>query len=89
MASDIPGYREVLEPAASVSVPPEDTDALVRAIVELVEDEPRREAMGAAARELAVERYSWPRIARRLEEIYEHVAGLAPRADAGGEARAA
>jgi phosphatidylinositol alpha-mannosyltransferase len=89
VASDIPGYREVLEPAASVAVPPEDTDALVRAIVELVEDELRREAMGAAARELAVERYSWPRIARRLEEIYEHVTGLAPRADAGGEARAA
>ena len=89
VASDIPGYREVLEPAASVAVPPEDTDALVRAIVELVEDEPRREVMGAAARELAVERYSWPRIARRLEEIYEHVTGLAPRADAGGEARAA
>jgi phosphatidylinositol alpha-mannosyltransferase len=89
VASDIPGYREVLEPAASVAVPPGDTNALVRAIAELVEDEPLRAGMGAAARELAVERYSWPRIARRLEEIYERVAGLAPRADAGGEARAA
>src|SRR5918992_2005167 len=72
VASDIPGYREVLEPAAAVSVPPDDVDALVRAVEQLVEDEPRREAMGEAARELAVERYSWPRIARRLEEIYEH-----------------
>jgi phosphatidylinositol alpha-mannosyltransferase len=89
VASDIPGYREVLEPAVSVVLPPDDTDALVQAVAELVEDEPRRAAMGAAARELAVERYSWPRIARRLEEIYERVAGLAPRADAGGEARAA
>jgi phosphatidyl-myo-inositol alpha-mannosyltransferase len=89
VASDIPGYREVLEPAASVAVPPEDTGALVRAIVELVEDEPKREAMGAAARELAVECYSWPHIARRLEEIYERVAGLEPGANAGGEARAA
>jgi phosphatidylinositol alpha-mannosyltransferase len=89
VASDIPGYREVLEPAVSVAVPPEDTNAFVRAVAELVEDEPGRAAMGAAARELAVERYSWPRIARRLEEIYERVAGLSPRADAGGEARAA
>jgi len=89
VASDIPGYREVLEPAVSVVLPPDDTYALVQAVAELVEDEPRRAAMGAAARELAVERYSWPRIARRLEEIYERVAGLAPRADAGGEARAA
>jgi hypothetical protein len=45
--------------------------------------------MGAAARELAGERYSWPHIARRLEEIYARVAGLEPGADAGGEARAA
>ena len=73
----------------SVAVPPEDTNALVGAVAALVEDEPRRAAMGAAARELAVERYSWPRIARRLEEIYEHVAGLAPAADVGGEAQAA
>jgi phosphatidyl-myo-inositol alpha-mannosyltransferase len=88
VASDIPGYREVLDPAVSVSVPPEDTDALVRATVALVEDEPRRAAMGAAARELAIERYSWGRIARRLEEIYEQVTGAA-RAEMGGEARAA
>jgi phosphatidyl-myo-inositol alpha-mannosyltransferase len=89
VASDIPGYREVLEPEASVAVPPDDTEALVRAIAELVADEPRRTAMGAAARELAVERYSWPRIARRLEEIYEQVADGALRADVRGEARAA
>jgi phosphatidylinositol alpha-mannosyltransferase len=89
VASDIPGYREVLEPAVSVAVPPEDTDALVRAVAELVEDEPRRAEMGAAAREHAVERYSWSRIARRLEEIYERVAGIAPPADADGEAQAA
>ena len=42
---------------------------------ELVEDEPRREALGEAARKLAIERYSWPEIARRLEAIYERVTG--------------
>jgi phosphatidylinositol alpha-mannosyltransferase len=91
VASDIPGYREVLEPGASIAVPPEDTDAIVRAVVELVDDEHRRAAMGAAARELAIERYSWPRIARRLEEIYERVVGAGgeARAGVGGEARAA
>jgi phosphatidyl-myo-inositol alpha-mannosyltransferase len=74
VASDIPGYRDVLEPAASVSVPPDDPQALVEAVARLVADEPRREAMGEAARALAVERYSWSRIAERLEEIYEQVA---------------
>jgi phosphatidyl-myo-inositol alpha-mannosyltransferase len=89
VASDIPGYREVLDPAASVAVPPGDTEALVRAIAELVEDEPRRSALGGAARAIAVERYSWPQIARRLEEIYEQVAGGAPDARLDDEVRAA
>ena len=73
VASDIPGYREVLRPDAAVGVPPNDTATLVDAVSELVADEPRRAQMGEAARELAVERYSWPTIARRLERIYEDV----------------
>jgi phosphatidylinositol alpha-mannosyltransferase len=81
VASDIPGYREVLDPAASVAVPPGDEAALVDAIAELVADEPSRERMGAAARDLALERYSWPGIARRLEDIYASLGG--------GEVRAA
>jgi len=83
VASDIPGYREVLEPEASVAVPPDDVAALVEAVCTLVEDEPRREAMGQAARDIAVGRYSWPEIAQRLDRIYESVIG------ASGEARAA
>ena len=76
VASDIPGYREVLDPAASVAVPPDDPDALVDAVAGIVSDEERRCALGEAAREIAVERYSWPRIAGRLGEIYEQVAGV-------------
>ena len=70
VASDIPGYREVLRPAVAVPVRPDDPDALVEAVAGLVADEPSRERMGEAARTLAVEQYSWPRIASRLEEIY-------------------
>lgn len=76
VASDIPGYREVLTPEAAVSVPPDDPAALTEAVCALVDDEPRREALGAAARALAVERYAWPAIAARLEEIYASVTGL-------------
>ena len=89
VASDIPGYREVLEPAASVAAPAGNTDALVDAVADLVADEPRRAAMGAAARELAIERYSWPRLAQRLEAIYERVTGIGPVSTAEGEVRAA
>ncbi len=76
VASDIPGYREVLDASASVAVRPGDERALVDAVCDLVSDEPRREQLGRAARELAIERYSWPRIARRLEDVYRQVTGL-------------
>jgi phosphatidylinositol alpha-mannosyltransferase len=77
IASDIGGYREVIEPGTAVLVPPGEPEALADAIVALFEDEDRRRAIGEAARKLAVERYSWDRIARRLAEIYEEVAGAA------------
>lgn len=76
VASDIPGYREVLTPETAVPVPPGDPAALADAVCGLVADEPRRAAMGEAARKLAVDLYSWPGIARRLERIYAEVTGL-------------
>ncbi len=76
IASDIPGYREVLDPRAAVTIPPGDPKLLADAVCALVADEPRRCALGVAARELAVDRYSWPVLARRLEEIYGRVTGI-------------
>jgi phosphatidyl-myo-inositol alpha-mannosyltransferase len=80
VASDIAGYRDVMSPEAGVLVPSGDPAALAGAVVELLDDEPRRRALGAAARELARERYSWDDIARRLLGIYELVTGRAPAA---------
>jgi phosphatidylinositol alpha-mannosyltransferase len=74
VASDIDGYREVMTEEAGVSFPPGDERALADAVIGLLEDEPRRATLGEGARRLAVERYSWDDIARRLVEIYE-VAG--------------
>ena len=77
IASDIEGYREVVTPETAVAVATGDSGALAEAVEALLGDEPRREAMGAAARALARERYGWPDIAPRLEGIYERVAGTA------------
>ena len=74
VASDIPGFADVATPQAAVLVPPGDEAALVDAIADLLADEPHRVAMGRAARELALERYSWSDIAQRLEELYERAA---------------
>jgi phosphatidylinositol alpha-mannosyltransferase len=73
VASDIEGYREVVTPETSVAVPPDDVPALVDAVERLLADEPRRVAMGQAARHLAEDRYSWSDIAGRLETVYERV----------------
>src|SRR5438876_444827 len=71
VASDIDGYREVMTKEAAVSFPAGDERALTEAVVGWLEDEPRRAALGAGARRLAIERYSWDDIGRRLVEIYE------------------
>ncbi len=81
VASDIPGYREVTTPETAVSVVPNDPAALTEAVAALLADEPRRVAMGVSARALAIDRYAWSDIARRLEGIYERViAGEGARA---------
>jgi phosphatidyl-myo-inositol alpha-mannosyltransferase len=74
VASDIPGYRGVMAPSAGVLVPPGEPRAVAGAVEELLADEPRREQLGGAARELAISKYSWDDIAGRLTEIYEELA---------------
>jgi phosphatidylinositol alpha-mannosyltransferase len=71
VASDISGYRGVMEPEAGRLVPPGDPVALAEAVVTLLGDEREREQLGRSARTIAVERYSWDTIAKRLVEIYE------------------
>jgi len=73
VASDIDGYRDVMTPETGVTFPPGDEAALVDTVAALLADEPRRRALGEGARRLAVERYSWDDVARRLQAIYERV----------------
>jgi phosphatidyl-myo-inositol alpha-mannosyltransferase len=73
VASNIEGYAQVADHhETGILVPPGDSNALATAMVELLQDEERRRAYGAAARK-AAEPYSWVRIAARLVEIYEQV----------------
>jgi phosphatidylinositol alpha-mannosyltransferase len=77
IASDIPGYDQVMAPEVGVTVPPGDSDLLGRALIELLTDEPRRQRLGEGARERALERYGWAKLADRLAEIYESVVSRA------------
>jgi phosphatidyl-myo-inositol alpha-mannosyltransferase len=77
VASDIPGYRDVMTPETGVLVPPDDPRSLAETTIGLLRDEPRRQELGAGARRRA-RAYSWDDIARRLLAIYEPLAGDRP-----------
>jgi phosphatidylinositol alpha-mannosyltransferase len=74
VASDIGGYRDVMTDETGVLVPPGNPEALAEAVTTFLEDEPRRARLGASARTVAQERYSWDDIGRRLKAIYEELA---------------
>ena len=73
VASDIPGYREIVTPETGVLAPPDDPVALAEAVASMLDDEPTRAERGRAARELAASKYAWPLVAQRLERAYERV----------------
>jgi len=77
VASDIPGYDQVMAPEVGLTVPPGDEDRLGQALIELLTDETRRQRLGEGARERALERYGWAKLAERLREIYESVVARA------------
>lgn len=56
----------------------QDADDLARAILELLADPRRREALGQAGRRKVEERYTWEKVTARLRELYEAVVKAAP-----------
>jgi phosphatidylinositol alpha-mannosyltransferase len=73
VASDIPGYRSVVQPGVNgVVSPPGDVPALAGAIVALAEDPEQRAALAQRGRTRALE-FAWPRITDRIEAVYHDV----------------
>jgi len=50
-------------------VPPKDVEALAKALLELLKDEPGRREMGLRGRRKS-ENYSWPNVAKTVNEYY-------------------
>jgi phosphatidyl-myo-inositol alpha-mannosyltransferase len=71
VASDIPGYRDVLT-AGGVLVPPGDAQSLARALERLLADPDERARLAEAGRREAAQ-YAWPRVAERVLAVYERV----------------
>jgi spore coat protein SA len=75
VVSDAGGLPEtVVDGRSGLVVPRSDPEALASAILRLLGDPARIGEMGRRAREWAMERFSWDRIASQLEAIYAEVA---------------
>jgi phosphatidylinositol alpha-mannosyltransferase len=83
VASDIPGYRDVLRDGTDgVLSPPGDALALAEALRALALDPGTRTRMARAARERA-ERFAWPHVAAEATDAYEQAIAAAERGSAG------
>jgi phosphatidylinositol alpha-mannosyltransferase len=87
VASDIAGYRDVVEQGRNgLLVPPGDALALAETLHDLALDPPRLERLGQRAGRSA-ERYVWPHVAARVMDAYD--AAIAVPTPASAPARAA
>lgn len=70
IASDVGQIGEILEHGRTgLLIPPGDAVALAAALRELVASVEMRQALGAAARQVAVSRYTWDSVAQRIMEL--------------------
>jgi glycosyltransferase involved in cell wall biosynthesis len=71
IASDIPGLREYLDDGVEgVLCDTAKPTHLAREILALAREDARREALGAAAREVSLEIFAWDGIAQQIEGTY-------------------
>jgi phosphatidyl-myo-inositol alpha-mannosyltransferase len=74
VCADNVGFRQVIRDGAPGRfVPPRDAAALAAGIGELLDDPDARADWAARGRAIAVERYSWEGVARRVEEVYAEI----------------
>jgi spore coat protein SA len=73
------GNPEIVEDGVTgLLVPPRDEAALARAFVRLCQDRPLADAMGARARALVAERFTWRVQAMRLAAYYDELVAVRP-----------
>jgi glycosyltransferase involved in cell wall biosynthesis len=80
VATDVPGCREVVRPDTGLLVPAADPAALARAIATLAQSPDLRARFGAAARALAVERFSADAIGHATVDLYQRIIDGSTRA---------
>ena len=72
VATDVPGCREVVRPRVNgLLVPPRDSLALAEALQTLILNPDLRRNMGIEGREIAIKKFSAPRIIGELLKLYD------------------
>jgi len=81
IASNLPGVRSVVDDGRDgLLVRPGDVEDLAEKVRRLLADARGRREMGARGRKKVEERYDWPRIVPRLEQVYAEVLSGSPAA---------
>jgi poly(glycerol-phosphate) alpha-glucosyltransferase len=72
---------EGFDAGAALRLGPEP-DAITRGVVELIEmSDAARAAIGGRGQQLVQDRFTWPRIARQMRDVYEWCLGAGPKPD--------
>jgi glycosyltransferase involved in cell wall biosynthesis len=74
VASRLDGIPEAIVPGENGTLlDPLDSEAFAATILELLEDNEKRETLGRQAREFVRQRYSWDIVARRYQQVFMQV----------------
>jgi glycosyltransferase involved in cell wall biosynthesis len=74
VATEIAGAaKEIQETGAGIIVRPCDEGALASAVLSILENEDLASRMGKAGRRLALEKYAWRTVSRRIEQVYREL----------------
>jgi glycosyltransferase involved in cell wall biosynthesis len=76
IACEAGGAPEIIEhEETGLLVRPQNVPDLTQAILTLLDNPAEAKRMGRRARELALERFTWPRYLAKLREVYDQVTG--------------
>ena len=82
VASDLPGVRDILRASGGgLLVPPDDPQALARAVSQLLENPTDSRAMGLSGRRRVLAEWTWEHTAERIERLLREVAVSARAVD--------
>ncbi len=73
ISSDVGMAQELLGEGKGIILKQETLEELTNAIDELLSDEKKRQAMGKKAHSFIVDRYSWDKVAKQMDALYQKV----------------